>query len=114
MPPVDDAARLRHLLQAGRKAVKLTRGKARSDLNKDEVLGLALVRLLEIVGEAAHGLSGGFTGSHPDIPWLSMTGMRNRLIHGYFDVDLDLVWQTVTVELPPLLRKLARISRKPR
>jgi uncharacterized protein with HEPN domain len=63
------------------------------------MLNLSLVRLLEIVGEAAHGLSQESRDAHPKTPWKKIAGMRDRLIHGYFDVNLDIVWQTVTQEL---------------
>ena len=101
-----DAVRLQHLLDAVRKAVTATEGKQRDDLEQDEILSLALVRLLEIIGEAAKHLSETFRASHPDIPWRLMTGTRDRLIHGYFDVDLDVVWAIVTEDLPPVIEKL--------
>jgi uncharacterized protein with HEPN domain len=112
MPPIDDAARLSHILEAARKATSFTKGRRRSDLDTDEMLPLALLRLLEVMGEAAGDLSGSFCQAHPAIPWRQMAGMRNRLIHGYFDVDLDLVWQTVTAELPPLVIELKRIAKQ--
>jgi uncharacterized protein with HEPN domain len=68
--------------------------------------------LLEIIGEAARGLSPVIQNRYPEIPWRQMAGMRNRLIHGYFDVDPDLIWQTVTVELPPLVRQIKRIIKQ--
>lgn len=91
---------------AARRAVAVTAGKTRADLDRDDILALALVRLLEIVGEAAKHLSATFRASHPEIPWRLMAGTRDRLIHGYFDVDLDIVWAIVTDDLPPLLEKL--------
>ena len=101
-----DAVRLQHLLDAARKAVAVTAGKQRSDLEQNELLALALVRLLEIIGEATKHLSEAFRASHPEIPWRLMAGTRDRLIHGYFDVDLDIVWSIVTEDLPPLIEKL--------
>jgi uncharacterized protein with HEPN domain len=88
------------MIDAIGKTVGLTEGKTR-DLEKNEMLTLSLVRLLEIVGEAAD-VSEGFRKEHPDIPWRSMVGIRNRLIHGYFDVDLDIVWDTARKDLPPI------------
>ncbi len=70
------------------------------------MLNLSLVRLLEIVGEAASGISEELKQSHPDIPWHQMTAMRNRLIHGYFDINLDVVWRTIQDDLPPLIEKI--------
>jgi uncharacterized protein with HEPN domain len=102
----DDRLRLRHMLDAGREAVRFTQGKTRGDLDGDRVLALALVKLLEIFGEAAARVTAASQQAHPDIPWRDIVAMRNRLIHGYFDVDLDRVWDTVTDDLPPLLVKL--------
>lgn len=64
------------------------------------MLALSLVRLLEIIGEAANNVSEGFRSEHPDIPWRKVVGIRKRLIHGYFDLDLDIVWDTVRKDLP--------------
>ena len=101
-----DRLRLQHMLDAGREAVRFTQGKTRDDLDRDRVLALALVKLLEIVGEAASRVTTESQQAHPDIPWRDIVAMRNRLIHGYFDVDLDRVWDTVTDDLPPLLAQL--------
>lgn len=101
-----DIVRLKHLLDAADKALGFVKGKSRSDLDTDEKLALALVRLLEVVGEAANALSESFKQKHPDIQWRSIISTRNRLIHGYFDVDLDIVWNIITCDLPALLEKL--------
>ena len=74
----------------------------REELGADEMLSLSLVRLLEIIGEAANGVSTDFREKRPQIPWKKMIGLRNRLIHGYFDINLDIVWDTVVEDLPPL------------
>ena len=87
-----DVVRLQHLLEAARKAFAITEGKQRDSLEQNEILSLALVRLLEIIGEAAKHLSETFRASQPDIPWQLMAGTRDRLIHGYFGVDYDIVW----------------------
>lgn len=106
----DDIACLHHILDAAEKAVSFVKGKARKDLDTDEMLSLSLVRLLEIVGEAANGVSLTFRDRFPHIPWRKMTGLRNRLIHGYFDVNLDIVWDTILEDLPPLLKDLKAIT----
>lgn len=103
-----DAVRLRHMLDAARKAASFVDGKRRNDL-EDELLSLALVRLLEIIGEAAKSVSEETKRRHPDVPWRLMAGTRDRLIHGYFDVDLDIVWAILTEDLPPLIDKLEQI-----
>lgn len=105
----EDAVRLRHMLDAARKATMFTQGRTRQDLDTDEQAALAIVRLLEIIGEAARGLSQDFRQSHSDIPWKDIIGTRDRLIHGYFDVDLDIVWQIVTADLPQLILEWERI-----
>jgi uncharacterized protein with HEPN domain len=109
----DDRLRLQHMLDAGREAVRFTRGKTRADLDRDRVLALALVKLLEIVGEAASRVTPESRQVCPNIPWRDIVAMRNRLIHGYFDVDLDRVWDTVTDDLPPLLAQLEAALTRP-
>jgi len=84
----------------------MARSQQRGDLDTDRKLCLSLVHLLEVIGEAAKGVSRAFRQKHPDLPWKKTAGMRDRLIHGYFDVNLDIVWQTVTEDLPPLIHKL--------
>ena len=105
----DDEIRLRHILDAAHEAFQFVEGLSREDLNTDRKLNLSLVRLLEIIGEAARGTSTGFQRKHSDLPWKSMAGMRNRLIHGYFDVNLDVVWETVKNDLPPMIDKIEKI-----
>lgn len=109
MSKPDDIVRLRHMLDAARKAVELTRGCSREDLDKDEKLTLALLRLLEITGEAAKGISGKLRRNYPDIPWLQITGTRDRLIHGYYDVDLNIIWRIVSDDIPSLTTALEKI-----
>lgn len=107
--PKDDVARLRHMVDAAKEAVSFLQGKQRSDLVTDRKLALSLVRLIEVVGEAAAQITEEFQQTHSEIPWPLIIGMRNRLIHAYFDVDLDRVWDTVRDDLPPLIRELETI-----
>ena len=109
MPLPDDASRLRHILDSARKAVQFTQGKSLDDLDSDELLTLAITRLLEVIGEASTGITEGLRLKYPEIPWRQMSDMRNRLIHGYFDVDHKLVWETAVRELPPLIVQLERV-----
>jgi len=102
----DDEIRLRHMLDPALKAVSFVKGRSRSDLDSDEKLALAVTRLLEILGEAARGLSRDFKNSNPQIEWKQIMGTRDRLIHGYFDVDLDIIWAIITRDLPPLIKEL--------
>jgi uncharacterized protein with HEPN domain len=76
------------------------------------MLSFALIRLLEIIGEAAGGVSEGLRTRYPNIAWRQMSRMRNRLIHGYFEVNHDLVWETVSTELPPLVAQLGQAIEK--
>jgi uncharacterized protein with HEPN domain len=112
MSIIDDASRLQHILEAAQKAVRYTKNRKRGDLDADELLGLGLIRLLEIIREAAWGISENLRNKHPEIAWRQMAGMRNRLIHGYFDVNNDLVWETVTLELPPLITQIKALIKK--
>ena len=105
---VDDEARLRHMLDAAREALIFVAGKRRADLDSSRQLTLALVKCIEIIGEAAAKVTEATRQRHPSIPWPAIVGMRNRLIHGYWEIDLDRVWDTVTKNLPdlvPLLEK---------
>jgi len=105
----DDSVRIRHILDAAREVISFADNRSRSDLDTDRKLNLSLVRLLEIIGEAARGISEEFRQSHPDLPWNKMVGMRDRLIHGYFDVNLDVVWETITEDLPDLVAQLEKM-----
>ena len=104
----EDAVRLRHMLDAAKRAIDFMQGRAKSDLESDEQLSLAVVRLLEILGEAARNVSEDLRKDYPDIPWRQIAGTRDRLIHGYFDVDLDIVWQIISTDLPVLVAQLEK------
>jgi len=105
----DDVSRLRHMLDAARKAVEFSKGKDRGSLDSDEQLLLSLTRLLEIIGEAAKNISSDLRIRQPEIPWKDIAGTRDRLSHGYFDVDYDIVWNIVSNDLPFLISKLEKI-----
>jgi uncharacterized protein with HEPN domain len=104
----DGDIRLRHMLDHAREAVAMASGKTRRQLDTDRQLNLSLVRLLEIVGEAAGRVPGEDRARHPDIPWAEIVGLRNRLIHGYDSVDFDILWQIVSNDLPPLIEALEK------
>ncbi|MCX5643252.1 MAG: DUF86 domain-containing protein [Phycisphaerae bacterium] len=105
----DDKMRLHHMLDHANEAVEMVRGKGPEDLKRDRMLQLALVRLVEIVGEAATRVSEKGQERYPSIPWQHARGMRNRLVHGYDKVDLDVLWDTIEHDLPPLIAELRRI-----
>ena len=104
----DDQTRFRHMLDHAAEAVELIRGHTRADLDSDRKLNLALVRLVEIVGEAATHVSDEGRTRHPGIPWDDIIGMRNRVVHGYDEVDFDILWDVVELYLPPLILELRR------
>jgi len=105
----DDQTRLQHMLGHASEAVDMVRGKRRDDLKRDRILQLALVRLVEIVGEAATQVSIEGQRRYVSIPWPVVRGMRNRLVHGYDRVDLDVLWDTIECDLPPLIAELRSI-----
>ncbi len=105
----ESAVRLRHMLEHAREAFAMISGKNRFDLDNDRKLNLALVRLLEIVGEAASRTTKEDRRNYPEIPWPEIVGLRNRLIHGYDFVDFDILWQILNDDLPRLIAKLEKI-----
>jgi uncharacterized protein with HEPN domain len=90
-------------------ALKMASERDREDLTRDSMLAMALTRCLEVLGEAASKLSDEVRLRFPGIPFVKMISMRNRLIHAYFDVDLDIVWTTVSEDLPSLLQVLEAV-----
>jgi uncharacterized protein with HEPN domain len=104
----DDSVRLRHRLDSARDALSFVSGKSRVDLDASRMLALSLVKSIEIIGEAASRVSPVCQSMYADVPWPEIIGMRNRLIHSYFDINLDIVWRTITEELPPLIAALEK------
>jgi len=106
----EDRVRILHMIDAADAVAQFMTGRSRDDLDRDRMLLFALVHAIEILGEAANKLSPDARAAAPQIPWVAIVSMRNRLIHGYFDIDTTIVWKTATVEIPalvPLLRALA-------
>jgi uncharacterized protein with HEPN domain len=105
--PVErDAALLLDMLLAARDAVAFVEGMDETAFMKSRLHQNAVVRALEVLGEAANRVSPGFRTANPGIPWRETTAMRNRLIHGYADIRFDLVWTVVRSHLPPLISAL--------
>jgi uncharacterized protein with HEPN domain len=94
------------MLDAAKEAITFSKNKNRSDLYANRMLTLSIVKSIEIIGEAASTVTKQFREKHKEIPWANIVAMRNRLIHVYFDIDLDRVWDTVTDDLPPLIATL--------
>jgi uncharacterized protein with HEPN domain len=105
-----DRNRIRHMIDAGESAMRFAKGRSRADLDQDLMLLFALVRAVEIFGEAASRVTEDARKELPDVPWAAIVGMRNRLVHAYFDVDRDVLWATVNNALPSLIEKLRRQS----
>lgn len=105
-PKLDDTARIRHMLDATRRACELAQGKAVGCLDPDSETALALTRLLEILGEAAKNVTQETQANHRGVPWRDIADTRNRIIHEYFDVDYDIVEALIRSDLPPLIKQL--------
>jgi uncharacterized protein with HEPN domain len=103
---------LRDMLGYAKEACALVNGKSREEFDSDRLLNLSLSRLLEIIGEAANRVSPAYRRRHPEIAWRQIIDMRNRLIHGYDIVDLDIVWNSVTQDIPVLITSLEKIVPK--
>lgn len=97
------------MLEAAEKIVQFATGMSLERLEADELRQLALMRLIEIIGEASKQTSPEFREQHPEIEWQSIAGMRNRLIHGYDSVNLELLWRTCTDDVPRLVTQLRAI-----
>ncbi len=104
----DPHLRIRHMLDHAGEALDMARGRTRQDLDESRELELSLVRLLEIVGEAANRVPEEERANYPDVPWQDIVDFRNRVIHGYDAVDLDIVWEIVETDLPALVEALER------
>ena len=102
----DDGVRLQHMVDAGDAIAGFMAGRTQEDLGRDQMLLFAVTRAVEIIGEAAARLTEATRAQAPHLPWTAIVSMRNRLIHGYFDVDPDIVWRTVSDEIPALLPHL--------
>lgn len=102
----EDRIRLQHMVDAARMAQRFVAGRTRADLDADEMLSHALARALEVVGGAASRVSPEGRAAVPGVPWSAIVGMRNRIVHAYFDIDLDVIWKTVIDELPALIAPL--------
>ncbi len=104
-----DLYRVQHMLSAVTEALKFISGHQQKDIFENRLLALALVKEIEMLGEAASKVSKPFQKRHPDIPWSKIIATRNRLIHGYFDVDYEMVWKIVKINFLPLKSKLTKV-----
>lgn len=107
-----DKIRIKHMIDAAEEAISFAEGKDREALDRERMLVLSLIKEIEIIGEAATKISVGVKENNSQVPWDDITGMRNHLVHGYFGVDLDMLWNTANFDLPMLLIKLKQIISK--
>ncbi len=105
----DDMIYLGHMLDTSHKIMAKVQGLSKQDYDADENLRLALVHLVQIIGEAARHVSDTTRKALPDIPWREITGMRHKIVHDYMDTDEDLVWEVAVVDMPPLVVVLERV-----
>jgi uncharacterized protein with HEPN domain len=102
----NDMLPLAHMVEHVRRALRFIEGRTYAEFVENEMLHAAVIRQVEIVGEASARVSQAFRSAHPDWPWRQMKDIRNHLIHGYDKVNLQIVWQTVSERFPELLRLL--------
>ena len=102
----DDRVRLRHMAEAADAAMHFIQGRERGDLDRDKMLFFALVRALEIIGEAASKVTPDTQAELSELPWASMIGIRHRLVHAYFEINRDILWTTASQAVPRLVEQL--------
>jgi uncharacterized protein with HEPN domain len=108
----EDRIRLQHIIDEAKEACKYAEEVSFDEFLKDGKTARAIIRSMEVIGEAASKLPVDCREQHPDIPWHNIIGMRNRLIHAYFDIDYYTLWQTVKKNLPPLIIQVESILYK--
>jgi uncharacterized protein with HEPN domain len=107
--PRDDRVTVAQMLDAVRRIRAVIRGRTRDAFETDEIRQLALLHLIQVLGETASRTTAAFRDAHPELPWAQMVGMRNRIVHGYGDVDPDIVWRVATEDVEPVLAALERM-----
>ena len=106
--PIKDKERLHHIILAIDRVLRYVNGKRYEDLVADDMMYYAVVKNIEIIGEAANMLTHDFISSHTETPWKMVRGMRNYIVHEYFQIDDEVVWDVVTNNLPELREQVAR------
>lgn len=100
------------MLEAAQTCLRFGAKRKRIDFETDQMLSFAIIRALEVFGEAASRVSIDFQKEHSHIPWRAIIGMRNRLIHVYFDIDYDVVWEAINSEIPQIIPELEKLISK--
>lgn len=108
----NDLIRIRHMPQSAKDAIFFVGTKSRRDLVHDRMLVLSIIKSVEIIGEAATKITKETKNKYPDLPWSDIIARRNRLIHVYYDIDLDRVWDTIIDDLPLLILALEAIVQR--
>ncbi len=106
----EDKVRILHMIESAEKAQEFLADKTYDDLQKNEQLAFAVVRVLEIIGEAAAQTTQELHDAYPNIEWRNIISMRNKLVHAYFDINYKIVWSTVKEDIPRLLQHLKAIE----
>lgn len=104
-----DIARLGHMLDAAKEITSFVKGRSKGDMERDRILTLALVKEIEIIGEAASKVSHEAREQIPNIEWIDVIAMRNRLVHAYFEIDEDILWNTIVYNIPRLIEELEKL-----
>lgn len=111
--PTDDRLTLAQMLDTVRRIRSFVRGVERQAFETDEVRQLAVLHLIQVLGETASRVSAPLRAAHPELPWTEMVGLRNRIVHGYDHVDPDIVWRVATADVEPVLAALERLVEQP-
>ena len=106
----DDALYLGHMLDMARKIEQRARDLSRAEFDGDEDVRLALLHLVQTLGEAARRVSPECRAAHPELPWAEMTGMRHKIVHDYMNISYAVLWDVVTRDIPPLLEVLEEVN----
>jgi uncharacterized protein with HEPN domain len=102
---------LQHILDEAKYLMESSQGLRKEEFLKDATLQRAFVRSIEVIGEAAKQISDEWRKKHLEIEWRAITGMRDRLIHGYFGIDYEIVWDVVKNKVPELAEQIKRMPR---
>jgi len=108
--PRDDTVYLKHIRDAGQRIESYLDGVSEDEFLEAPLIQDAVIRQIQVIGEAAKRLAAAFRGSTSDIPWSDIAGMRDKLVHDYMGVDLDAVWDTAIRDVPALMSQVEQLS----